>query len=110
MIKHILVVACLAGVFFLLFQAKPSADQTASRLNGLEMRIGALESKIRDVEKVGFSFFLFGAFCALWAQNTGRNAWLWFFLGFFFSVITVIFLLSKNSEDLKKARELINSC
>ena len=44
---------------------------------------------------------LFGAFCALWAQNTGRNAWLWFFLGLFFSVITVIVLLAKNANDRK---------
>ena len=43
--------------------------------------------------------FLFGAFCALWAQNTGRSAWLWFFLGIIFSVLTVIFLLSKNASD-----------
>ena len=43
--------------------------------------------------------FLFGAFCALWAQNTRRNPWLWFFLGLFFSVIAVIVLLVKNSDD-----------
>jgi Na+/melibiose symporter-like transporter len=42
---------------------------------------------------------LFGAFCALWAQNTGRNAWSWFFLGLAFSVITVAVLLFKNAED-----------
>lgn len=47
----------------------------------------------------GAALFLFGAFCALWAQNTGRSAWLWFFLGLLFSVITVIFLLYKNSKD-----------
>jgi hypothetical protein len=51
------------------------------------------------------ALFLFSAFCALWAQNTGRNAWLWFFMGLLFSVITVLVLLSKNSEDRKeKAR------
>jgi len=42
---------------------------------------------------------LFGAFCALWAQNTRRNAWLWFFMGAFFNVITVLVLLGKNSSD-----------
>ncbi len=46
--------------------------------------------------------FLFGAFCALWAQNTGRNPWLWFFLGLFFSVITAIVLLAKNARDRKR--------
>lgn len=31
--------------------------------------------------------------CVLWAQDTGRSAWLWFFLGLLFSVITVLVLL-----------------
>jgi len=46
--------------------------------------------------------FLFGAFCALWAQNTGRSPWLWFFLGLIFSVITAIVLLAKNANDKKR--------
>jgi len=50
--------------------------------------------------------FLFGAFCALWAQNTNRNAWLWFFFGLIFSVITVLVLLAKNSGDLKRRRPM----
>ena len=54
--------------------------------------------------------FLFGAFCALWAQNTGRNAWLWFFLGLLFSVIAIFFLLTKNANDIqrRKIRETIS--
>lgn len=43
---------------------------------------------------------LFGAFCAVWAQNTGRNPWLWFFMGVIFTCITVLVLLSKNANDL----------
>ena len=46
----------------------------------------------------GGVLFLFGAFCALWAQNTRRNPWLWFFMGLFFNVITVIVLLVKNAD------------
>ena len=46
----------------------------------------------------GALVLLFGAFCALWAQNTGRNAWLWFFLGVMFHVVAVAVLLYKNSE------------
>jgi hypothetical protein len=41
---------------------------------------------------------LFGAFCALWAQNTGRNAWLWFFLGLVFHVFAIGVLLYRNAE------------
>jgi hypothetical protein len=41
---------------------------------------------------------VFGFFCAYWAQETGRNAWLWFVLGALFPPITGIFLLLFNSE------------
>ena len=49
-------------------------------------------------EYSGIGFFLFGIFCAYWAQTTNRNAWLWFFMGFFFAPITGLVLLYKNSE------------
>jgi len=52
----------------------------------------------------GSLLFLFGIFCAYWAQQTGRNAWLWFFLGLFFGPITGIVLLVKNSNDLEQNR------
>jgi hypothetical protein len=42
--------------------------------------------------------FLFGIFCAYWAQTTGRNPWLWFFLGFFFAPITGLVLLNENKK------------
>jgi hypothetical protein len=44
---------------------------------------------------------LCGVFCALWAQNTGRNPWQWFVLGAVFNVITLAVLLYQNAEDLK---------
>jgi hypothetical protein len=47
----------------------------------------------------GLVLFFFAVFCALWAQNTGRSAWLWFFLGLFFHIITALVLLTKNSND-----------
>jgi hypothetical protein len=43
--------------------------------------------------------FLFGIFCAHWAQNTERNSWLWFFMGWFFAPITGVILLVKNSKS-----------
>ena len=48
---------------------------------------------------VGFVTFLFGVFCAYWAQTSNRNAWLWFFVGLFFAPITGLVLLYKNSQD-----------
>ena len=47
----------------------------------------------------GTVFYLFWLFCAHWAQVTGRNAWLWFFLGLFFAPITGLFRVYKNSRD-----------
>ncbi|GHE42552.1 hypothetical protein ACFOED_11530 [Vulcaniibacterium thermophilum] len=46
--------------------------------------------------QLGFGSFLFGIFCAYWAQTTGRNPWLWFACGFLFSPITGLVLLWKN--------------
>lgn len=47
----------------------------------------------------GLAVFLFAIFCAYWAQETKRNAWLWFFMGVFFPPITGLVLLYKNSQD-----------
>lgn len=74
-------------------------NAVSSRVNTLESRASTLEHRVNDIAGGGAIAFLFGAFCALWAQNTGRGPWLWFFLGLFFSVITVIVLLVKNSND-----------
>lgn len=48
---------------------------------------------------VALVHFLFGIFCAYWAQTTERNPWLWFFLGFFFAPITGLILLNENSKE-----------
>jgi len=57
------------------------------------------KGKIMDYASEGMVFYLFGLFCAYWAQSTKRNAWLWFFLGLFFAPITGLVLLYKNSQD-----------
>jgi hypothetical protein len=55
-----------------------------------------MENGLADTSLV---FFLFGIFCAYWAQSTNRSAWLWFFVGWFFAPITGLVLLYKNSND-----------
>jgi len=80
-------------------------QQDSSRIALLEQRVNDLDHKVQVSGGTGLILFLFGAFCALWAQNTGRNAWLWFFLGLAFNVITVLFLLTKNSNDNFEKRE-----
>ncbi len=75
------------------------AGDLAERVSELEAQVHQLNLSVRDASATGGLCILFGAFCALWAQHTGRSAWLWFFLGLFFSVITVMVLLYKNSKD-----------
>jgi hypothetical protein len=75
-----------------------------SRVAGLQSQVASIPSSVQSHGSDGGVLFLFGDFCALWAQNTNRNAWLWFFLGLIFSVITVLVLLTKNSEDRKRRR------
>jgi hypothetical protein len=87
-----------------LFSGSAFAQSEPQRVSQLEHRVSTLEHKIRQVGDQGLVLFLFGAFCALWAQQSGRNGWLWFFLGLFFSVITVFVLLWKNSDDIDRRR------
>jgi len=77
-----------------------------SRVAELQSRIASIPTSVQSHSSDGGVLFLFGAFCALWAQNTNRNAWLWFFFGLIFSVITVLVLLAKNSGDLKRRRPM----
>ena len=78
-----------------------SAQADASRLNDLERRLARVENRSDGNQAAGVAVFVCAAFCALWAQQTGRNAWLWFFLGLLFSVITLLALLYKNANDRK---------
>lgn len=50
--------------------------------------------------------FLFGLFCAYWAQTTGKSPWLWFFLGFFFAPITGIVLLIENRKIIASKTDI----
>jgi hypothetical protein len=57
---------------------------------------GAMQT---EYASVALAQFLFGIFCAYWAQTTNRSAWLWFFLGWFFAPITGIVLMYKNTRE-----------
>ena len=80
-------------------QERDPVKELEGRVGYLERQIDRLDSHVEDGWGCGVAI-LFGAFCALWAQNTGRNPWLWFFMGAIFSCITVLVLLSKNANDL----------
>jgi hypothetical protein len=53
---------------------------------------------------VGFVTFLFGIFCAYWAQTTNRSAWAWFFFGLFLAPIAGLVLLYKNTNDRRAGK------
>jgi hypothetical protein len=83
-----------------------SQDNNEQRIRELERKVVSVESDLKGISTGGALAFLFGAFCALWAQYTRRNAWLWFFLGICFHVITVIVLLYKNAHTLHHEEQL----
>ena len=92
----------LAVLVLLIFGAL--SPMRVSAQPDLEQRVSKLEHKVASDEGVGVAVLVCAAFLALWAQNTGRNAWLWFFLGLFFSVIVIFVMLYKNSNDKKTGR------
>lgn len=112
-LSRILLVLVLAAIASpLTLPAQDTSPRAEMRIRDLEDKVARLEAVPRptpaptsstksDVSGAGAVLFLFGAFCALWAQNTRRNPWLWFFLGIFFHIITVLFLLTKNANDRK---------
>lgn len=60
-----------------------------------------LREKVEDYAPMSLVLILFGA---LWAQNTGRNPWLWFFGGALFNFIAVLILLRNNADDILTKR------
>jgi hypothetical protein len=73
---------------------------TDQKISSLQEDMNRLKSSTNATASgSGLVFILFGGFCALWAQNTNRSAWLWFFLGLFFTVFALIAVLIKNSDD-----------
>jgi hypothetical protein len=89
------------------------APSTEARLSKLEQRVNSLDSVRTDAAGGCGLSLLFGAFCALWAQNSRRSALFWFILGAIFSVITVLVLLYKNSQDVllgNPPTQITNKC
>ena len=101
-------ILCNILVAMMLADAALAQPPSQSQLDDLENRVTRIESSIDDLASAGAVFFLFGVFCALWAQNSGRNAWLWFFLGAFFNGLTVIVLLWKNSADRAASKRSVH--
>lgn len=58
-----------------------------------------------EYASTGMVFYLFGLFCAYWAQQSRRSAWLWFFAGAFLAPITGVVLLILNARQLNTLRD-----
>ena len=91
-------------LFWLVVVSSSVLPMRALAQGDLEQRVSRLEHRVPIDEGVVVAVFVCAAFCALWAQNTGRNPWLWFFLGIFFSVVTVLVMLRKNVDDKKRGK------
>ena len=89
-------------IFFILIgllaPVEVRAQLTERRVERLETRLENLERRVRSYAG---AVFVSGIVAALWAQNTRRNAWLWFFTGAIFAPITLLVLLYKNSRDVR---------
>ena len=100
---RILLLLCCCLPAEALSQSSASEQLLTERIVQLERRLSDMERKANASPHrradAGIVVILFGAFCALWAQNTGRNPWLWFFLGLLFSAVAVFFVLTKNAND-----------
>lgn len=105
---HFLISVILPGLLLFASMTSLAAQQNlpAGYVQTTDQKIASLQEEVRRLKSSndaaaagGMVSFLFGAFCALWAQNSKRSAWLWFFLGLLFSVIAVIVLLVKNAGD-----------
>jgi len=92
-----------AGTVVLFAEPLPAQENVGQRLDRLAKQVQRLESRIDRTTSTSV-LFLFGTFCALWAQNTNRNPWVWFFAGLLLNVITVLVLLAKNADDRRVAR------
>ncbi len=86
----------VAALLVLLAPAELFAQLTERRIEQAETRIQRLE---RSGRAYGGAAFVAAVVAALWAQNTRRNAWLWFIVTLFFAPITLFVLLYKNSKD-----------
>lgn len=93
-----LLVFLFGAAAFSLAAESPETGQTAGSDRHL---LDEIESEVAGAYAALFAFL-----CALWAQNTGRNPWLWFFLGGIFTFIAGFVMLYKNSKDRKQRRQV----
>lgn len=93
----------------LILPALSASAAGAELAESYEDRLARLEHRGDHMDLVGGGSLLCAVVCALWAQNTARNSWLWFFMGLIFSLITVFVMLHKNAGDIKAQKRMAHS-
>ena len=93
----LLITAAVTGPAAALQNRAPSDGELENRVSKLERKFEAFD---RKAPGAGLALFGIASLCALRAQNTRRSGVLWFFLGLFFSGITLLVMLYKNSNDI----------
>jgi hypothetical protein len=94
----------------------PTALAQDNRLQKIEDRLKALEQRIAahggsdswDVTGIILpAAFVLGIalFCGRWAQQNGRDFWLWFLGALIFNIFAVLFLWSAIEEEQKAKRK-----
>jgi cation transport ATPase len=89
----------LVGLFAAALFA-PWAPLAAATVS-VDDRLARVEHRVSHADAMISVGLVAAVICALWAQNTARNPWLWFFAGLFFSAIALLVLLYKNARDLR---------
>jgi hypothetical protein len=106
----------IALVAMILMAQAPVALAQDNRLQKIEDRLRALEQRIAapggsdswDVSGIiATSAILLGLalFCGRWAQQNGRDFWLWFLGGLIFNIFALLFLYSAIEEDKNAKRK-----
>jgi len=85
-------------------EEKSLAETDRAELRRIEGCSAQSHAKIRNAINLVCLMFLFGAFSAIWAQNTGRNPLLWFIAGACFNFVTILVILRKNARSRRKKR------
>ena len=106
MIAALFVACCAGGVraedlpspeLLTNLQPKSEVQIEKEQLALKEYRSADARYRSQIAANISLWIFVFGVFCAIWAQNTRRNAWLWFLIGCVFNVFALLAVLRCNT-------------
>lgn len=82
----------------------PQVQEEKAQWTQIIHRATDVENRTRKMVNAVLLMFLFGAFCVIWAQNTGRNVYLWFLAGFVFTVFAILAILWLNPRQRNRKK------